>query len=156
MGGSNFRDGVSGIRPVQAFGPATFSASANGAAVDISNGTDAASTSLSFVINVGTFSAGLDGANLITVSFEKDTDSGFGTAVAVPAADIFQAFRSDNTAWDLILDDSADEDTSFKVGVLINDPDREFYRIVLTETGTVTGVIGAVAVLTPDFQPEAN
>lgn len=153
---SNFQDNVSGVRPVQDVAPQQITATTSGGGVDVANTSRAAGMALSFVINTGAFSGGLDGSNLLTVSFEKDDNSGFSSPTAVPAADIFGAERiSDNSTWDLILDDASDEDNSFKVGIRLNDPDNSFYRAVLTETGTVDGFIGVIALVGPDFQPES-
>lgn len=151
----NVRDLVNIIRPETAVEAQAISATTNGAAIDVTNASKAAPTSLTFAINVGTFSAGLDGSNKITVSFQKDDNSGFSSPVAVPASDIFGALRSDNAVWDLILDDATDEGKTFRVGVKLNDPANGFYRAVLTVAGTVSGFIAADAVVTPDFSPEA-
>ncbi len=156
MGGSNFQDIVSGVRPVVDIAPAAYAATVSGTGVNAGNATRAAGMSLGFVISTGVFSGGLDAVNKITVSFEKDDNGAFSSPVAVPATDIFGAERiSDNSVWDLLLDLAADESNSFKVGIRLNDPDNSWYRAVLTEGGTVIGFVSVIGIVGPDFQPES-
>ncbi len=155
MSGSNFKDMVSGVRPAVEVAAIAYTGDINGVGVDTSNASRNAGTSLAFVVNTGVFSGGLDGTNFITVSFEKDDNSGFSSPTAVPASQIYGAQRvSDDADWDLLLNEAADESNSFKVGIRLNDPSNAFYRIVLTEDATVVGVIAANSLLGPDLQPE--
>lgn len=148
------RDMVSGIRTVNTVAAAQITANTNGTAVDLTNASLTASTGIAFTINTGAFSGGLDGSNLLTVTFEQSVDSAFTVPVAVPAGDVFGALRADAATWDLILDDSADEGTSFRVGVK-TDPAYGFMRPVLTETGTVDGFISVTAIVGTEDAPEA-
>ena len=148
------RDVVSGIRAVNAVAAVAITGTVTGLAVDLTNATLQASTGVAFVVNTGVFSGGLDGSEFLTVTFQKSVDSAFTVPVAVPSTDIYGALRADATAWDLLLDNVADESTAFRVGLRI-DPGFGFVRIVLTETGTVVGVISATAIVSPEDQPEA-
>ena len=133
------RDLAHSIKVVQALENAQYSATINGDIIDA-----AGLESLTFIGSVGT-NFTFTGSNYMTFTVQSDTDSAGGTMAAIESNE-YLAPQEDGAAWDRILDAAGDEDSAFSIGVRIT-TDR-YYRIVMTETGTVTAAdIGVVAML---------
>ena len=124
-------DKHSAQKSVLALAPAALAANTNGISINTKG-----YESLEYHIAVGTAFVG-GGFN---VTLEEDVDDGAGspagTWAAVPAANILGALPSIAIA---------DANTAFRVGSIGK---KQWQRIVVTETGTITGgVIGAIGVL---------
>jgi hypothetical protein len=120
-------DQSSEITLVHCVTPSAIAADTNGATVDTSG-----YESITYAIHVGTAMAG-GGFN---VTIEQDDDSGFGSGAAVSAAE---------TIGTLPTISIGDTDKVYRVGSIGKE---RYQRIVLTETGTISGgTIGVVAIL---------
>ncbi len=125
------RDGHSGIKMANCIGPAALTATTNGASIDMSQ--DNGYESIEYVVHVGT---ALVGGGFTASLEESDTGAFSGEETAVAAADTLGA---------LPVLVATDTNKVLRVGSIGK---KKFQRIVLTETGTVTGgVVGVSAIL---------
>lgn len=116
------------VQAVHCIPPDAHASDQNGAAVDT-----VGFESIEYIINVGTAFVG--GGFDVTLE-ESDTGAFGGEETAVPADETLGALPS------IAISDT---NTAFRVGSIGK---KQFQRIVLTETGTISaGTIGVVAVL---------
>lgn len=132
-------DLIRNIKHAQAINPATITATTNGIVID-SQGY----RSLTFIINVGIF-VDFTATNKWTFTVEE-SDASDGTGMAeIASGNYLAAYKGTTSGWDRICDAAADDESTFAIGVIISL--KRYYRLVLTEGGTVSAIVGAEAVL---------
>lgn len=133
------RDLAHNVKVVQALANQQYSATTNGDIID-SKGYE----SLTFIISVGNNFA-FDGSNYLTFTVQEGDDSGLSDAAGIASGN-YLAPQKNGATWDRVLDATADGDAAFLIGVTLSA--KRYYRLVMTETGTVTSAeVGAVAEL---------
>lgn len=131
---------VHDIKQVTALMPQTLTATTNGAVVD-AKGFEA----LTFLIGIGDF-ATFSGTNNLTWKVQSGDAADLSDASDIPAGDYIAARYENGAAWDRINDAAADDEEHFAIGVRLGT--KRYYRLVVTEVGTVSVPASAVAVLT--------
>jgi hypothetical protein len=125
------------IKVVQAITPASISATTEGATIDLKG-----YESCTFILNLGTSGTNVfdEATNLWTITLDESDDN-FSTHNEVAAADIIGSVGGDA---DNKLNAAADDDRAWKIGYRGS---KRYVRLVITETGAVVCLAGAVAIL---------
>lgn len=136
------RDLNANVKAVQSIAPAALTATTEGGYVDLAE----AAGGLMVILSAGVISAA-DGSNYMTLTIEtNDTGSGSGTAIDADA--YLDPRDSDGTTWDRLINATAEGSKTYQVG-FINKSNHRYARVVLTETSTFSGILGANIVLGP-------
>lgn len=138
------RSSFSDIDTVTVLAPQAVTATTTSDPVDLSTHNK---VTMLFAIGVD---AALDGSNFWTLTLtESDTvGSGYTT---VAAADVDDGTASPSAS--ILVNAVAEDDTTYKLGYKGN---KNFLKAVFTETGTLSGPIGATAILSESRMGELN
>jgi hypothetical protein len=129
------------IKQVTALAAATLAATGNGLVIDTQG-----FESLAFLITIGDFVT-FDGTNNLTWKVQKGAASDGSDAADIAAAEYLENRYESGAAWaDRKNDAAADDEETFLIGVRL-DGSARYYRLVVTEAGTVSVPASAVALL---------
>ncbi len=127
------------IKAIKAVNPATITATANGLTVDTLG-----YTQVEFVVSIGAVGAA-DGSNYLTFTIEE-SDTDFSGAAITDANRIFGTV--------LVINATTQANSVAQFG--IRKTEKRYVRLVYTETGTFSGLFGAVAILGQPLHAPAN
>ena len=117
----------------------TITATTNGITIDTQG-----FESLMFVIDVGAF-VDFTATNKWTFTVEEGDVADASDMAAIAAADYLASYRDGTSGWDRICDAAADDVLAYAIGVRMNA--KRYKRLVLTEAGTVSAIVAAMAIL---------
>jgi hypothetical protein len=139
-------DLVHQIKPKTAILAATLTATGNGIVIDTSG-----YESLTFLIQVGDF-ATFDGTNYLTFKVQEGDLADGSDMADVSADDYIGGASESDVAWDRVFNAAAEDEETYKLGVRMNT--KRYKRLVVTEAGTVSVILAAIALLDhPRHQP---
>lgn len=122
----------------QALLPQTLAATTNGNVIDVQGAEEC-----TFILNVGTFA--FDGTNNLTVTVQEGDAANGSDMANIAAGAYLSARRSDGATWDRLMDNAADDDSVFTITVAKSD--KRYRRVVITEAGIVSVIMGVEALL---------